>query len=522
MARKTRIVFIAAVVSAASVALWGCSHKSPSGEQAGGLASSMPGAAGAPKSFGGWGIDLTKLPGTRFRATVADNVIRIDADTVKRAARGVNRDHNIYFFENLPGLQEKFVPGRVVLLEGLTFKRVQAVANDGSQIIVATEDAAITDLYSDADIAWSVPIHFQEIQSQRARAKSAAAVRQRFDLASLLEQIEPRVYAAPDENTENGDGDDDGWKYHFEHKFTPDRLDFTIQLNRSGTVADVTEMDVQITGKGYVQNFESSLSMAINGGKMNQFGFSNKNVNGAVDFDWTAGVPGTPPKDMGEERIKLPAIMSVPFLVGEVPFTLEIGEALLFHPGFSAKLEIAKGSFHVDYNGVTGLKVTSNEGDSSGQDTSQATADTAIQSSTASSPLAAFGVVIALAMPRFELKTGAEELLNEVPASIADTAAALLDKTTIGHYIKKQVNKLKPEGSAYFQVILSSTASHSGMLSLVPCQRFTLHTEGQVGAEASGFGLSKDAGPFKVFTKDIDQPVPAGKICTGSSGPAGN
>ena len=122
-----------------------------------------------------------------------------------------------------------------------------------------------------------------------------------------------------------------------------------------------------------------------------------------------------------------------------------------------------------------------------------------------------------MAMPRFELKTGADELLNEVPQSIADSAAALLEKTTIGHFVKKQYDKLKPEGSAYFQVVLSTTASASGMLSLVPCQRFGLHVEGQLGAEAGGLGFSKDAGPFKVFTQDIDQPTPNSPICTGKS-----
>src|ERR1700724_3159842 len=51
----------------------------------------------------------------------------------------------------------------------------------------------------------------------------------------------------------------------------------------------------------------------------------------------------------------LPALMSVPLFVGAMPFTLEIGEALLFHPGFSAKQEIARGALHVDYMGVIGL-----------------------------------------------------------------------------------------------------------------------------------------------------------------------
>ena len=463
-----------------------------------------------------WGIDVTKMPGTKYEATLREDVVRVDAETVKRAARGVNRDHDIYFFENLPELREKLVPGKVVLFEGLTFKRIQAVAVDGSQLIVGTEDAALTDLFKDANIQWKVPINFRDVHAQRVRARVALGPGlPRTRMQSALEwvsSLEPRVYAAEGADAETGEGEEEGWKFNYDTKFSPDRLDFDVDLSRKGGVAHVTELDANITGKGYIKNFESSLSMAINNSAMSQFNFSNSDVNGAVDFAWTVGCPG-PPKEMGEERIKLPALMSVPLFVGGVPFTLEIGEALLFHPAFTTKEEIAKGAFHVDYNGVTGLKVSSGGGEPAND--SNASEDGSITTSKAFSPLAAFGVVIAVAMPRFDLKTGAEELLAEVPDSLADRAAELLAKTTIGHFVKKAKDALKTEAAAYFQVILSSSASHSGMQSLVPCQRFGLHVEGQVGANMTVLGIAKPLAMFKVFQQDIDQPTPPGKICTG-------
>ena len=110
-----------------------------------------------------------------------------------------------------------------------------------------------------------------------------------------------------------------------------------------------------------------------------------------------------------------------------------------------------------------------------------------------------------------------------VPDSVADYAAQLLEKTTIGHYIHKAVkNVLETGAAATFQVIISTTASHSGNLSLVPCQRFTMHVEGQVKAEAKVLGISVPKlpdvpfeKPYKVFEKDVDLPVPNAKICTG-------
>jgi hypothetical protein len=130
--------------------------------------------------------------------------------------------------------------------------------------------------------------------------------------------------------------------------------------------------------------------------------------------------------------------------------------------------------------------------------------------------MAAFGVVVAVAMPRFELKTGTEELMPPIPDSLADRAAALLEKTTIGHFVKKAKEALKTEAAGTFQVVLSSTASHSGMLSLVPCQRFMLHVEGQVSADATVLGIPKELlKTMTIFKKDIDQPIPNAKICTG-------
>jgi hypothetical protein len=475
---------------------------------------------------GSWGIDLAKLPGTRFQATLQDGVVRIDAETVKRTARGVNKSHDIYFFDNVPELRDKLAPGKVVLFEGFTFKRIQAIAIDGSRLIVGTENASLTELLKNADIEWHAPINFQELHAQKMQAR-AVLVRPRKPKALELaergwEIIEPRVYAAEADNEPPTEKEQDGWDTKFSPKFSPDRLDFQVDIKRKGGLFGVADIDADLSGKGYIQNFETSLSMAVNNGNMDRFDFSNKNVNGTVDFNWTVGVPNKP-GEMGEERIKLPSLMTTPLIVGGIPFTVEIGEALLFHPAFTTKLQIAKGAFHVDYSGVTGLKVSSGNGSADGQNESQATADSSIQTSTANSPLAAFGLVVAIALPRFELKTGAEELVELVPDSVADYAAQLLEKTKIGHYIHKAVkNVLETGAAATFQVIISTTASHSGNLSLVPCQRFTMHVEGQIKAEAKLLGISVPKlpdvpfeKPFKIFEKDVDLPMPNAKICTG-------
>jgi len=417
-----------------------------------------------------WGIDLTSQPGTTFKATYADNTVRIDHDTVFRTIRGVSSDHSIFIFENRPEVRDKLAPAKVALFEGLSFRKVQAIATNGSDLIVSTEDASFAELFKDADIKWHTPINFREIHARKVRALAALAAPPRFFALDMvprwLDSLTPPVYAAS-EDQESGEKEEEGWKFKYDYKFNPDRLDFEVTASKAG------EIEAEITGKGYIKNFETSMALTVQNSSTQHFDFSNQNVNGIVDFDWTVGSTDKP-KELGEEKLKLPAVMSVPLVAGGVPMTLEIGEALLFHPGLTLKQEIAKGSFHVDYSGVTGLSVSSG----SPENQSKADAETSMGNSTAFAPLAAFGVVVALALPRFELKTGAEELAKEIPDSLAEQAAQLLEKTTIGHFIKKAVkNVLATEAAAYFQVILSSTASHSGMLSLVPCQRFTLHVE---------------------------------------------
>jgi hypothetical protein len=436
--------------------------------------------------------------------TYADDVVHVGADTVKQSIVGADREHDIYVFTATPELRNKLQPGKLVLFEGLSFKRIQALAEDGSQLIVGTESAPLTQLFKEADIRWRTPINFLEIHNRQVQALSGQHVAQPNHVSL------PWLSSTPVMAAEAKEEEEEGWHVKSDADFSPDKVNFQVDLTHTG------DLEATITGKGYVKNFQSSLALTVNNSQVSKFDFSNQNVNGIVDFDWTVGAPGKPP-ELGEERLKLPALMSVPLFVGAMPFTLEIGEALPFHPGFSAKQEIAKGAFHVDYNGVTGLSMTRGSGGQpSEQDTSKASSDSSIQTSTAFSPLAAFGVVIAVAMPRFELKTGTEEFLRPLPDSLADRAASLLEKTTIGHFVKKAKEALKTEAAGTFQVVPSTTASHSGMLSLVPCQRFQLHVEGQVSADATVLGIPKELlKTMTIFKKDIDQPAPNAKICTG-------
>src|SRR5579872_7015374 len=231
------------VLMAMIVVLGGCARK-PAGLESVATAASKNSGNVAP-----WGIDLSSAPGTKFQATFADDVVQVDAGTVKRTLRGVTRDHDILLFDNVPELRDKLLPGKVVFFQGFTFKRVQAIASDGAQLIVATEPTALTDLFKDANIRWHTSINFRNIYSQKPRTRAASNGHGFLD---WLDELEPRVYAAAAEDSESTEEDEEGWKIKSKATFNADRVDFDVDVARHG------DIDADIKGNGYVKNFETS------------------------------------------------------------------------------------------------------------------------------------------------------------------------------------------------------------------------------------------------------------------------
>ena len=135
---------------------------------------SMPSkdASNVPASFTriGAGVDLSRQTNSRYHVTYADNLVRIPAGTVRNSIIGANRDHDIYIFQNDPELRAKLLPGKVVLFEGLSSKKIQAIAEDGSHLIVGMENASLTEVFKDADIRWNTPINFLEIHNRQAQS----------------------------------------------------------------------------------------------------------------------------------------------------------------------------------------------------------------------------------------------------------------------------------------------------------------------------------------------------------------
>jgi hypothetical protein len=467
-----------------------------------------------------WGIKVMNRPGTVFHVEYSDQTNVIDRQTVAKELRGFSDDHSIFFFQDSPEMRQKMAPGKIVLMEGLDLRKVDALAVDGSTLIVGTQTAPLREALKNAQVQWSAPVNFSDLYNPLAGRhndpENLPSFFAKLDLLSRLRsELEPTVYASnPDEldgEKEIEGSDSSTWKFKYHHQFNADHsLGIDVQLTR-----EAPGLDAEIEAKGNLSEFTQTASILMSDGQFKAASYQNVGLHGDVNFNWDISTSETK-TPMNEVRISLPGKIEVPLEFTELPMSMEISEALLFHPAFTTKGEVAKGSFHVTYSGDEGLKLAGSDMETEGN----AQGDSAIDSTVAFSPLASFGLVVAMAVPRVELKMGTEEIYKSlgISESTVQKAEKLLQNSPlVGNWAPKAPNPLSAEATAFFQVVISTTAATSGALSLVPCKQFTILAKGQVGVSADVLGVSVPEATKDVFSKGIITTEPNNKICGGAA-----
>lgn len=472
-----------------------------------------------------WGLRSVSQPGNAFEVEYSNKTTIVDMQTVARRFRGTTEDHRIFLFEDSPGLRQKLIPGKYVLFEGLDLRKVDALAIDphSKNLVVGTEKANLRDALKSANVQISVPVDFGDLFDQMAAHAAPQQPGTRFGRllnspSRLWNWIQPTVYAGLSNDEVEGevqfsDSDFANWHCHYHYSRNPDHsLTFEANLER-----EANGLNVFLNAKGRVNRFIQQVSLVVTkDGNLHEY-YKNGGLHGTLDLDWVIKTSEVKtPND--EVRFKLPGKITIPLTeLTKLPMSIQISEALLFHPAFTGKNQVAKGAFHVDFSGDEGVKI-----DSSGmQADGQGSGDSTINQSFAFAPLSAFGLVMAVAAPRIELRSGTEEIWDlgkiPLPSSMAESLTDVLLKNTIaGKWFDKKVgNPLSIEAAAYFQLVLSTTAAHSGMQSLVPCQQFTSLAEGQLGVDAEWLGNNTNWPPVKLFSKNIVQRQPDSKICGG-------
>ncbi|HZT69100.1 MAG TPA: hypothetical protein VFC10_05050 [Terriglobia bacterium] len=514
-----RAIPACAVLIVISFAVLGCSKKS-AGTNASGGETTPTGQGTVPGMRKTWGLHA--MPGSVFHVEYSPETSIVDLATVGRTLRGVSADHRIFLFEDSPELRAKLVPGKFVLFEGLDLRKVDALALYKGQLVVGTETAPLNEALKSAQVQLKTSVNFGDLFKQVAAEHPVQLPLLYRDPSHYWwNTLNPVVHADISPNNMEGefeyaDQDFAVWKIHY-HFYVPgqgEKIHVDLQIKR-----EANGLDVDLSPKVEMSNFIQQWAMNLNSGNLT-FDFRQLNMDTDVDYEWTIKTSEnkTP---MNEVRFKIPwpAQIKIPLMEETMlPMSVQISAALLFHPAFTTKEEVAKGGFHLKYTGDEGFKFDGKQTQIEGQ----GEGDGGIDQSFAFSPFASFGLVVAMAVPRVELRMGTDELwdMAEIPLPSALTESlsdVLLNNTIAGKWIKNQFggNPLEIEGAAYLQTVISTTAAHSGMQSLVPCQQFTMNLVGQAGVDTTWLGKNSNIKPVELFKKDLVQRNPDSKICGG-------
>jgi hypothetical protein len=467
-------------------------------------------------------IDLLHQPGTKFDVVYGENTVAVDQATVTQNIEGVTDDEAVLVFRNTPELRETLVAGKIALLGGYTIRKIVVAEVDGDHLILGTESATLTEVFKDANIELNLPVNVA--QAGRQQSVSAYEHKAISPLVASLENFwSPQtVYAASAGADQNG-GTTNGWKWTSNIQSQSDQLDFDVNLDRN-----TDEFVGNIRGKGSLSNFSSTLKLVINNHSLDSASFTNSEMKGDLQLDWAAGTKKPTRAEVEIGQFKLPATVTIPFQAGMLPMNLAISEAIFIKPMFSGNSESAHGSFNIHFDGPSGLSFA-NGGT---QQLGQANGDAAIQDNDIISPLAPFGIVIAVAMPRVELSAGTTVALSRLtkgmPANLLDLSKAVLNKSSLASKIVSQLDKVisKTEKSVasdaafYVQLVASTTGRGSGLASMIHCRKFTLETKLNVGMnltvlgqDMSKVGSHKPKMSFDAWAKDLDFLIPPNSIC---------
>lgn len=409
-----------------------------------------------------------------YKVTYQPNAVTFDQQSTERALKDISADGTVYTLDASSPDAARLKPGSVLFLYGIAIRKVTGVSQQGSNLIVTTADADITDAIKQGHIQWQVPIDFSVIAASSLPMQQNASLE---DLIASPAEAEGSAY-----NFEGALGPVD---YELGFTPTPSRLNIELQatVKKAG-------MLVQLKGEGYVEHVLDIGEIDINDGQVAKMESAIQGVDGHIDFEWTAQnqLPGPAALIDQTFKVKIPgASLEVPFILGGLPFVFEASAAMIIHPAFTAKDEITTGKFAINYKGGEGFSYDAGAPEPEGNVTG--TED--IDHSTSVVAIASMGFVAALELPRFELALAVMSPTSMAIARNTTTAAARHTSQFFGHrtqslseLVEEFALPVKPYAFVDFVTstgTFTNGAMITGLVALPPCQRAQVTVSANAG-----------------------------------------
>lgn len=330
-----------------------------------------------------------------FHVTLQENTEAIKAH-VMSDLESYDAESGTYVFNSDADDVGDLAPGKVVLFEGHSLRRITSVESSNGKVIVHSEFAKLTDYYKDADISYSQKITWDKSSAASTRVQLGEP---KFAMAGFGQLAQAEGEGGESGSGSDFHGDEEGlhvrlnqeindWKVGFE--LTPqsgDRLNIKLTAER--------EHVCTISAEGFISSFTSNADIQIAGGETQQFSYNNDGMEGEVEVKFAAVGLGS---DIA--ILEIPASIERTILVnGIIPVTLRLKANLQIIPEVSVGSS-SQASVILRYNSNTGFAYNAGRVTAEGEVTSDGPEQTG-DCNTASAAVAGMGVSVEF--PRFEI-----------------------------------------------------------------------------------------------------------------------
>lgn len=407
----------------------------------------------------------------------------VPAATVAADLRSVSPDGSTYTFASSTGALAKLKKGSVMLLQGTAVRLVTSVAAGPTGFVVGTAPASITDLLTNGAISWDTPIDFANAFAVQgpgvplenaARAPASVNYQGPSRPAALLGSVAPRF--GLDALSAGGvtlKGKAGSYSYKIAFKPVGSAVSITITLSKSSPV------EVSATVSGTLQNLITAGGIDVSQGHLGSAKMQINGLKGQFTLSYelkplTAFGLGA----AGGFKLTLPGEITVPFVIGGIPFFLGVKTAFYVTVGFSNKNQSISGSYTINYDGNAGFS-TSASGATTGTGVVQGIGKVLLDRANAilSGPVS---LVLGAQVPQIELGLGVKGLnVAGFVDLVADTAIQV--------------------------------GGNSGAVGVTTgCDARELEVEATAGAEANFFGFSAASSSATLFSKTFVASYPPG------------
>jgi hypothetical protein len=466
------------------------------------------------------------------RVTYRPEVAALEEQDAVQALRGVSSNGMAFVFDSGNSKIASLKQGDVLLVKNRMARKVLALDRRGDETIVLTRMAGLPEVVADGKISLRQPMRFANSIAQSQPAPVPWSTR-------FLGALSPKIYAQTqaqqdDANIDAAIGSSkkglnttmkafhtlvDDWDTDFSAAPENGKLHLTLKLTRN-----LETVISEINGDGYLQDFDTMLDTAVNGGSVSQMEGAFKNINGSMDIKWSIGQkkPGT---NGGPVRIDFPSIVNVslaPLLDG-LPINLGVSGAMIVNPVTTGGNEFATGAYHLTYDGYQSFKLQKSTISSDGPmsldfNPGDARAIT----------LAPTAMVISLAAPKVQFNFGGPALdvfhvkgLQEASETVDKWADLVAQKylppdaykvwKDSTELINQAITAVANTGAlVYLQILTTSTSMNGGSATMFPCRRETWDFMATVGASAQALGVPAGSLSKRIGEKKIERVSPPG------------